>query len=106
MEDKIEWKEPSESPESFEKINKFLTDKNIPFELSSHKAVLTCEEAAEVRGVELKTGAKAMLIKDSGKKLSKEGVPYYLAVLSASTRFSSKQFKKVINCKNFRFATP
>ena len=47
-----------------------------------------------------------MLIKDSGKKLTRDGVPYYLAVLSASTRFSSKQFKKTINCKNFRFATP
>jgi prolyl-tRNA editing enzyme YbaK/EbsC (Cys-tRNA(Pro) deacylase) len=47
-----------------------------------------------------------MLIKDSGKTLTLEGVPYYLAIMSASTRFSSKQFKKIINCKNIRFATP
>jgi prolyl-tRNA editing enzyme YbaK/EbsC (Cys-tRNA(Pro) deacylase) len=31
-----------------------------------------------------------MLIKDCGKKLTIEGVPFYLAVLSASNRFSSK----------------
>jgi len=78
----------------------------VPFEVSEHKAVLTCEEAAEVRGVALASGAKAMLIKDTGKKLSKEGVTYYLAVLSAANRFSSKQFKKTISCKSFRFATP
>jgi prolyl-tRNA editing enzyme YbaK/EbsC (Cys-tRNA(Pro) deacylase) len=74
--------------------------------VSEHKAVLTCEEAAEVRGVDLATGAKAMLLKDTGKKLTQEGVEYYLAISSAANRFSSKQFKKVINCKSFRFATP
>lgn len=68
--------------------------------------MLTSEEAATVRGVSLASGAKAMLIKDSGKTLTLEGVPYYLAVMSASTRFSSKQFKKIINCKNIRFASP
>lgn len=47
-----------------------------------------------------------MLLKDTGKKLALEGVPYYLAVLSASKRFSSKQFKKIISCKSLRFATP
>ena len=68
--------------------------------------MLTCEEAAEVRGVDLKTGAKAMLLKDTGKKLAKEGVPYFLAVLSGANKFSSKQFKKTSGCKSFRFATP
>ena len=67
---------------------------------------MTCEEAAEVRGVELKSGAKAMLLKDTGKKLSREGVSYYLAVLSGANKFSSKQFKKTISCKSFRFASP
>ena len=67
---------------------------------------MTCEEASEVRGVSLDSGAKAMLLKDTGKKLATEGVSYYLAVLSASKRFSSKQFKKIISCKSVRFATP
>jgi prolyl-tRNA editing enzyme YbaK/EbsC (Cys-tRNA(Pro) deacylase) len=46
-----------------------------------------------------------MLLKDCGKKLTLENVPYYLAVLSASRRFSSKDFKKLINVKNIRFAS-
>ena len=67
-----------------------LEEAKINFTLSEHKAVMTCEEAAETRGAPLASGAKAMLIKDCGKKLTSEGVPFYLAVLSASNRFSSK----------------
>ncbi len=74
-----------------------------PFDVED---LTSSEEAAEVRGVSLDTGAKAMLLKDTGKKLALEGVPFYLAVLSASKRFSSKQFKKLISCKSVRFATP
>ena len=59
-----------------------------------------------MRGVSLASGAKAMLLKDCGKKLTLENVSFYLAVLSASKRFSSKEFKKLINVKNIRFATP
>lgn len=83
-----------------------MEEKGVKYEISTHKPVLTSEEAAEVRGVSLDTGAKAMLLKDTGKKLATEGVPFYLAILSASKRFSSKQFKKIISCKSIRFATP
>lgn len=100
------WEEPAESPATFEKIKASLEEKKVPFDLTTHKAVLTCEEAAEVRGVSLDSGAKAMLIKDTGKKLVLENTPYYLAVLSASKKFSSKQFKKIISCKSIRFASP
>lgn len=100
------WTEPAESPATFEKIKALLGADKITFDLTTHKPVLTCEEAATVRGVNLASGAKAMLIKDVGKKLVLEGVPYYLAVLSASTRFSSKAFKKLIKCKSIRFASP
>jgi len=47
-----------------------------------------------------------MLLKDCGKKLAIENVPFYLAVLSASRRFDSKSFKKLVKVKNIRFATP
>lgn len=59
-----------------------------------------------MRGVELGSGAKAMLIKDSGKKLANPDVLFYLAVVSASKRFDSKLFKKLIKCKNIKFASP
>jgi hypothetical protein len=68
------WVEPTENDGTFNKIKTFLTENTVDFKVSEHKAVMTCEEAAEVRGVPLASGAKAMLIKDTGKKLSKEGV--------------------------------
>ncbi len=47
-----------------------------------------------------------MLIKDCSKKLGDDEIFFYLAVMSASMRFSSNKFKKLINSKNIRFATP
>jgi Ala-tRNA(Pro) deacylase len=35
-----------------------------------------------------------------------EGAPFYLAIMSAARKFNSKQFKKIINCKSIRFASP
>jgi len=104
--EKSTWVEPEENPASFEKIKALLDGEKIKYDLTEHKVVMTCEEAAEVRGVSLDSGAKAMVLKDTGKKLALEGVPFYLAVLSASKRFNSKAFKKIINCKSLRFATP
>ena len=106
MDAKATWKEPEkENPATFEAIKAKLKSNKIKFDVSEHKAVRTCEEAAQVRGVTVDSGAKAMLIKDAGKKLTLEGVPYYLAVMSASKRFSNKAFKKLINCKNIKFAS-
>jgi Ala-tRNA(Pro) deacylase len=104
--EKPTWTEPAENPSSFEKIKAFLDEQKVSYKVTDHKSVMTCEEAAEVRGVSLDSGAKAMVLKDTGKKLALEGVPFYLAVLSASKRFNSKAFKKIINCKSLRFATP
>lgn len=46
-----------------------------------------------------------MILKDCGKKLAREDAPFYLAVISAAKRFSSKEFKKLIKVKNTRFAS-
>jgi hypothetical protein len=64
------WDEPAETDVAHNKIMEFLKAAGITPTVTEHKAVLTCEEAAEVRGVELASGAKAMIIKDSGKKLA------------------------------------
>ena len=101
-----QWVEPAEDPATFNKIKKALDDAKVAYKVSEHEPVLTSEEAAKVRNVSLDSGAKAIILKDSGKKLVLEGAPFYLAILSASKKFSSKQFKKIINCKNIRFATP
>jgi Ala-tRNA(Pro) deacylase len=106
MAEEQKWAEPEENEATFNKVKQYLTDGGVEFNVTEHKAVLTCEEAAEVRGAALASGAKAMLLKDSGKKLTREGVEYFFAVMSAANKFSSKQFKKTSGVKNFRFATP
>ena len=68
----------------------------IAYKLTTHEPVLTSQEAADIRGVSLASGAKAMLLKDCGKKLTNPEAPFYLAVISAAKRFSSKEFKKLI----------
>jgi len=68
--------------------------------------VLTSKEAAEVRGVSLDSGAKAMLLKDNSSKSAETSLLFTLAVMSASKKFSWKLVKKVLKVKNMRFATP
>ena len=77
----------------------------ITYRLTTHAPVQTSQQAADIRGVSLESGAKAIILKDVGKKLTLPDTPYYLAVVSASKRFSSKEFKKLIKVKNVRFAT-
>ena len=66
--------------------------------------MLTSKQAAEVRGVTLASGAKAMLLKDNSKNVP-DNLLFYLAVMSASKKFSWKLLKKLLMIKNMRFAT-
>lgn len=67
--------------------------------------MFTSKEAAEVRGVSLDSGAKAMLLKDNSSKSTETSLLFTLAVMSASKKFSWKLVKKVLKIKNMRFAT-
>ena len=81
----------------FEKIKKLLNEQNTEYILSEHEAVRTSEEAASIRGVDLKSGAKAMVIK------TKEN--YYLIVLPADKRINWKKLKQLLGVSEVRFAT-
>jgi Cys-tRNA(Pro) deacylase len=75
-----------------------LLDKNhIEYKLTEHEPVRTSEEAAKVRGVDVKTGAKAMVVKSKDT--------YFLLVLPADQRINWKKVKSVLNVKDIRFAT-
>ena len=67
--------------------------------------MFTSKQAADIRGVSLASGAKAMLLKDNSKNISEDKL-FYLAVMSASKKFSWKLIKKILKIKNMRFATP
>ncbi len=82
----------------FSKIIELLDIYHVSYKLTSHVPVRTSEEAAAVRGVELKTGAKAMVVK------AKE--QYYLIVIPADRKIDWKPLKQILSTKEIRFATP
>ncbi len=69
----------------------------IEFETFRHKPTLTSEDSAKVRGEELKTGGKALLL-----KIDKE---FKLFVLAADQKLNSKKIKKKFKAKSIRFST-
>jgi Ala-tRNA(Pro) deacylase len=81
----------------FEKILALLEENTVPYKLTEHEAVRTSEEAARIRGVALKTGAKAMIIR--GKD------DYYLFVLPANKRIDWKRVRAMLHLSSLRFAT-
>ena len=84
-----------EDESTFNAIIQLLDGKNIS--VTEHAPVRTSEEAAQVRGATLDSGAKAMLLSD--------GAAFVLAVISASKKLDSKMFKKLIKSKSLKFAT-
>ena len=98
--DKIELIE-GENPATFRKVIEFLKTSGIQFSHHSHKPVRTSKEAAEERGVDMGSGAKALLIKYSGKD---SGQGYALLVMSASRKVAWKNVKENLGTKNVSFA--
>jgi len=80
-----------------DKIVELLDNENIEYNLTEHEPVRTSEEAARVRGVDIKTGTKAMVVK------SKDN--YFLLVLPANKRISWRKIKDALGVKEIRFAT-
>lgn len=68
-----------------------------------HAATRTCEESAAVRGVEVASGAKAMLLKCS--KPLPHGSPYLLAVLSAARKADLKALRAALGQKSVSLAS-
>ena len=93
-----------ENPITFERIKAKLDAGGVTYRLTTHAPVLTSEEAAAVRGVSLESGAKAMLLKDCGKKLTIPDAPFFLVVCSAVKKLNTSKFKKTVKCRNVRFA--
>ena len=70
----------------------------VEYQLYEHEPVYTSEEASRVRGVELKSGVKALVLKsDDGR--------YLLADLAADRKADIKRLQEVSGMKNLHFAT-
>merc|ERR1740117_602313 len=95
-----------EDPATHLKILELLKSHSIEFKVTEHAPVKTSQEAADIRGVALASGAKAMLIADAGKKLALPEVKWYLVVMAANRRLNSKVLKQLICTKRTNFASP
>lgn len=73
-----------------------LRDQGVEFRLTHHDPVTTSAEAAAVRGAELRSGAKAMVVK------GKSGL--VLAVLAADRKVDWKLLAPLVGGKGARFA--
>lgn len=80
------------------KIKAFLDEHQVHYTELEHKPTPTSEESAKARGVSMKSGAKALLVK--GKK------GFVLCVMPADRRLDAKKVKKAIKSSSLRFATP
>jgi Ala-tRNA(Pro) deacylase len=79
-----------------EKLVSLLRAEGVDFRLTHHDAVTTSAEAAAVRGAQLRSGAKAMLVK------GKTG--FVLAVLAANRKVDWKLLAPLAGGKGARFA--
>ncbi len=75
---------------TYEKIKKKLDDAGVGYTNAHHEPTPTSQDAARIRGVELKTGAKALVIR--GNKSKK----HWLFVMPADLRLDSKKVKAII----------
>jgi Ala-tRNA(Pro) deacylase len=79
------------------KLVALLNAEAVEFRLTHHDPVTTSVEAAAVRGAELRSGAKAMLVK------AKAG--FVLAVLAGDRKVDWKLLAPLVGGKGARFAT-
>jgi Ala-tRNA(Pro) deacylase len=80
-----------------DRLVSLLREEGADFRVTQHEPVTTSAEAAAVRGTDLRSGAKAMLVK------SKSGL--VLVVLAADRKVDWKQLAPLVGGKGARFAT-
>lgn len=93
-----------EDPSTNAKILDLLNRHRASYRTLSHAPTRTSQESADIRGVPLSSGSKAMLLR--GKKNALPGgKTFCLAVLSASSRADLKRLKQILKVKELSMAT-
>lgn len=82
----------------FYRIILLLQQQGVDYELVEHEPVYTSEQAANIRGLGLKNGAKSLLLKANDD--------FYMFVLPGDRKIDSKKIKTLLGVKDIRFATP
>lgn len=79
-----------------ERLVASLREAQVSFKLTEHEPVFTSQEAADVRGTSLHSGAKALLVKAGGD--------FVLVVMPADRSLNSGALRKLLGVKRSRFA--
>lgn len=81
------------------KIKELLDSKKINYKIFEHEPVFTSEQASKVRGVDLKTGVKALILK------TKEG-KFILGLVAANKKIELRKLAKIVKTKHLELANP
>ncbi len=82
-----------------EQVHAFLKGLGVEFKMVTHEAVFTSEAAAKARGLELKQGIKAMIVKDeAGKRV--------LGLIAADKRIDLKKLAALAGTGRLSLAKP
>ena len=80
-------------------IKTLLARNGITYQVFEHEPVYTSEQAAQIRGVDLKTGVKALVLK------TEEGY-YVMGLVAADRRVDLKKLAEIVKTKKLRLASP
>ena len=80
-------------------IKELLAKNGITYQVSEHEPVYTSEQAAKVRGVELRTGVKALVLKTKERD-------FITGLVAADRRMDFKKLGKIVGTKSLRLASP
>jgi len=81
------------------KIKALLDSNNIEYILTEHEPVYTSEQAARVRGADIRCGVKALVLKTAESK-------FVLALIAANRRVDLKKLTKHLETKSLKLAKP
>ena len=88
-------------------VKLFEENKITDYQSLHHEPTKTSEDSAKVRGVDLSTGGKALVLKylnDDSNDNDDESNTFGVFVMSASRKLHTKAIKKEFKTKNVRFA--
>ena len=88
---------PCSSPAVLDRIVDLLRAGDVSFDVLRHEPVYTSEEAAQVRGTPLASGAKALVCKADSD--------FLLLVMPADRRLDSKRLRRAYQIRKLRFAS-
>src|SRR5438105_13368799 len=81
----------------FDRLESWLKERGVSFNVLRHEPVYTSEQAAAVRGTPLASGAKALVVKADDH--------FALLVLPADRRLDSRKARGCLRAKSVRFAS-